>query len=66
MLKHTLVLIAVLSLAVVTRTTLHAQTTDFSGTWTLDQEASQFPQPPGGGGGRDGGRQGGPRGAAAQ
>ena len=46
MLKHTLVLIAVLSLAVVTRTTLHAQTTDFSGTWTLDQEASQFPQPP--------------------
>ena len=62
MLKHTLVLIAVLSLAVVTRTTLHAQTTDFSGTWTLDQEASQFPQPPGGGGGRGGGRQGGGRG----
>ena len=62
MLKHTLVLIAVLSLAVVTRTTLHAQTTDFSGTWTLDQEASQFPQPPGGGGGRGGSRQGGGRG----
>ncbi len=61
MLKHTLVLIAVLSLAVVTRTTLHAQTTDFSGTWTLDQEASQFPQPPGGGGGR-GGQRGGSRG----
>ena len=59
MLKHTLVLIAVLSLTVVTRTTLHAQTTDFSGTWTLDQEASQFPQPPGGGGGRDGGGGGG-------
>ena len=62
MLKHTLVLIAVLSLAVVTRTTLHVQTTDFSGTWTLDQEASQFPQPPGGGGGRGGSRQGGGRG----
>ena len=62
MLKHTLVLIAVLSLAVVTCTSLHAQTTDFSGTWTLDQEASQLPQAPGGGGGRGGG--GGQRGGS--
>ena len=58
MLKHMLVLIAVLSLMVVTGPSLHAQTPDFSGTWTLDPEASQLPQAPEGGGGR-GGRPGG-------
>jgi len=31
-----------------------AQGTDFSGTWTLDVEASQLPNPPGGRGGRRG------------
>ena len=31
-----------------------AQGTDFSGTWTLDAEASQLPNPPGGRGGRGG------------
>ena len=34
--------------------TVMAQDTDFSGTWTLDAEASQFPEPPGAGGGRGG------------
>jgi len=34
-----------------------AQETDFSGTWTLDAEASQLPNPPGAAGGR-GGRRG--------
>jgi hypothetical protein len=37
--------------------TVMAQDTDFSGTWTLDAEASQFPEPPGAGSGR-GGRRG--------
>ena len=40
-----------------TTPTVMAQDTDFSGTWTLDAEASQFPEPLGAGGGR-GGRRG--------
>ena len=44
---------------------LEAQTVDFSGTWTLDRDASEFPQFPGGGGG-GGGRGGGGRGGGGR
>ena len=59
--KHTLVLAAFLSLCVLPDVSVQAQGTDFSGTWTLDRDASQIPE--GRGGGRGDGGGGGGRGA---
>ena len=59
MVKHVLTSVAILSLVTFTGGQVQAQNADFSGTWTLDRDASEFPQGPGGGGGRRGGGGGG-------
>ena len=48
----------VLALALGSAATGAAQAPDFSGTWNLDRDASEFPQPGGFGGGRGGGGRG--------
>ena len=55
MVKHVLTSIAILALITFTGCQVQAQNADLSGTWTLDRDASEFPQGPGGGGGRRGG-----------
>ncbi len=62
--KRVLVLVGVLSFLGAVGLPLEAQTVDFSGTWSLDREASEIPEFPGGGG-RGGGRGGGGRGMPA-
>ena len=57
--KHTLVFAAFLSLCVLPAVSIQAQGTDFSGTWTLDRDASQIPEGRGGGRGGGGGGRGG-------
>ena len=68
MVKHVLTSVAILSLITFTGGQVEAQNADFSGTWTLDRDASEFPQGPGGGGrggfGGGGGRRGGGGGGA--
>ena len=69
MVKHVLTSVAI-SLITFTGGQAEAQNADFSGTWTLDRDASQFPQGPGGGGrggfGGGGGRRGGGGGGGAR
>ena len=51
MVKHVLTSVAILSLITFTGGQVEAKNAaDFSGTWTLDRDASEFPQGPGGGG----------------
>jgi len=67
--RSTLACIGVLAVILPTGGPLEAQDADFSGTWNLDRDASEFPQEPasggrggrgrGGGGGRNGGFGGG-------
>ena len=58
--RVTITALVALALAAGTGTPVLAQGTDFSGTWHLDRDASEFPQfGRGGGGGRGGGRGGG-------
>ena len=64
--RITLTALVALVLAAGTGTPVLAQGSDFSGTWHLDRDASEFPQfGGGGGGGRPGGRGGGRGGGAA-
>ena len=56
--KTFLVTLAALALVLPLGMTAEAQTVDFSGTWTLDADASQLPQGRDGGGGGGGGGRG--------
>ena len=64
MLRNPITVVATLVLIAVTGGPVEAQQTDFSGSWTLDSDASEFPQerrggPGGGRGAGNGGRGGG-------
>ena len=63
--RRAIVVVGAVSLLGAVSVSLEAQTVDFSGTWALDRDASEFPQfpgggrgGPGGGGGRGGGGRG--------